>query len=227
MQDYSEGLPPINELEPRAGLRSIDLLVTMKPRIRSVNLSKYARVANELGIDPLSMFRKVGLDHSCLNTPDLLVPESAFATLLETSSAQMGHASLGLLMGSYWRLSDFGPISLLLQHQESLAAMLKTLKDYNHLISSTVATEVVTQGRYSIIQLHLDTERETPCSLCCRMAATALPMWLGRWALRRARYSGILRRITPAFRKPWTPCAVRLHCGRCKIRSCRSARRPR
>ena len=174
MQDYSEGLPPINELEPRAGLRSIDLLVTMKPRIRSVNLSKYARVANELGIDPLSMFRKVGLDHSCLNTPDLLVPESAFATLLETSSAQMGHASLGLLMGSYWRLSDFGPISLLLQHQESLAAMLKTLKDYNHLISSTVGTEVVTQGRYSIIQLHLDTERENPGRHPTELGITAL-----------------------------------------------------
>ncbi len=129
----------------------------MKPRIRSVSLCKYAKVANELGIDPLRMFRQVGLDHSCLSSPDLMVPEAAFAQLLEASSAQAGHASLGLLMGSHWRLSDFGPISLLLQHQASLASLLKTFKDYDHMISTTVGTEVVTQGRYSIIQLNLDT----------------------------------------------------------------------
>ena len=46
----------------------------MKPRIRSVSLCKYAKVANELGIDPLRMFRQVGLDHSCLNSPDFMVP---------------------------------------------------------------------------------------------------------------------------------------------------------
>lgn len=149
-------------------------LVTMKPRIRSVSLSKYAKVANELGIDPLRMFRQVGLDHSCLNSPDLMVPEAAFAQLLETSSAQAGHASLGLLMGSQWRLSDFGPISLVLQHQASLSSMLRTFKDYDHMMSTTVGTEVVTQGRYSIIQLHLDTERETPGRHPTELGITAL-----------------------------------------------------
>ena len=68
-------------------------LVTMKPRIRSVSLCKYAKVANELGIDPLRMFRQVGLDHSCLSSPDLMVPEAAFAQLLEASSAQAGTGS--------------------------------------------------------------------------------------------------------------------------------------
>ena len=120
------------------------------------------------------MFRQVGLDHSCLNSHDLMVSESAFAQLLEASSAQTGDASLGLLMGACWRLSDFGPISLLLQHQANLSSMLQTLKEYNHLISSTVTTEVVTQGRYSIIQLHLDTERENPGRHPTELGITAL-----------------------------------------------------
>ena len=154
----------------------------MKPRIRSVSLCKYAKVANELGIDPLRMFRQVGLDHSCLSSPDLMVPEAAFAQLLEVSSAQAGHASLGLLMGSHWRLSDFGPISLLLQHQASLSSMLKTFKDYDHMISTTVGTEVVTQGRYSIIQLNLDTERESPGRHPVELGITAL-MSLCRYQL--------------------------------------------
>lgn len=146
----------------------------MTPRIRSISLNKYSKVAQELGIDPLSMLRQVGLDHSCLNSPDLLVPETAFAQLLDASSARTGNASLGLLMGSYWRLSDFGQISLLLQHQPSLATLVQTLKDYHHLISTTITTETVTQGRLSIIQLHLDTERETPGRHPMELGITAL-----------------------------------------------------
>lgn len=132
------------------------------PRIRSVSLKKYSLVAHELGMDPLRMLRQAGLDHSCLQSPDLLVPETAFAELLEASAAQAGDASLGLMMGACWRLSDFGHISLALQHQASLQQLLLTLKEYKHLISSTVAMEAVSQGRFASVQLLLSTERETP-----------------------------------------------------------------
>lgn len=146
----------------------------MTPRIRSVSLSKYAKVAHGLGIDPLRMLRQAGLDHSCLNSPDILVPEAAFAQLLEISSAQSGDVSLGLLMGSCWRLSDFGPLSLLLQHQANLSSSLQTLKEFTHLISSTVTTEIVTQGNYSIIQLQLNTERDNPGRHPTELGITAL-----------------------------------------------------
>ncbi len=146
----------------------------MTPRIRSISLNKYSKVAQELGIDPLRMLRQVDLDHSYLNSPDLLVPETAFAQLLESSSTQAGNAPLGLLMGSCWRLPDFGQISLLLQHQASLATLLRTLEDYHHLISTTIITQTVTQERLSIIQLHLNTERETAGRHPMELAITAL-----------------------------------------------------
>lgn len=144
------------------------------PRIRSISLKKYSQVAQELGMDPLRMLRQAGLDHSCLYSPDLMVPETAFAQLLETSSAQAGNASLGLLMGACWRLSDFGHISLALQHQASLQQLLLTLKEYQHLISSTVAMEAVPQGRLATVQLHLSTERETPGRHPTELGITAL-----------------------------------------------------
>lgn len=142
----------------------------MTPRIRSTSLNKYSKVAPGLGIDPIRMLRQVGLDNSCLRSPDLYVPEPAFAQLLEVSAAQSGNASLGLLMGSLWRLSDFGLISLLLQHQHSLGALLQTLKDYRHLLSTTITVETVAMDRLSIIQLYLATEREKPG--CDRMELT-------------------------------------------------------
>lgn len=138
------------------------MIATTTPRIRSISLSKYTQVAQGLGVDPLHMLRRVGLDHSCLHSPDLLVPENAFAELLEVSSAQVGDAALGLLMGACWRLSDFGHISLALQHQASMQQLLQTLKEYQHLISSTVAMETVQQGSLAVVQLHLSTERDEP-----------------------------------------------------------------
>ncbi|CAM4273778.1 Transcriptional regulator [Comamonas aquatilis] len=146
----------------------------MKHRIRSINLSRYAKVIPEFGINPFEMFRQVGVDHSWLDMPDLLVPEKVYAQLLTLSTEQTRGASLGVLMGSCWRLSDFGKLSLLLQHQANLAALLQTLKTYSHLIGTTLAVEVVTHGQLSIIQLHLNSENENPGRHRIEVGITAL-----------------------------------------------------
>lgn len=132
------------------------------PRVRSISLQKYSRVARGLGLDPAHMLSKVGLDHACLQSDDIRVPEASFANLLEVSATQFNNAALGLLMGADWRLSDFGPISLALQHQTSLAAALATLKEYQHLLSSTVVVDTISHGHLAIVQLNLDTERDAP-----------------------------------------------------------------
>lgn len=146
----------------------------MQHRIRSINLSRYAKVIPEFGIDPFDMFRQVGVDHSWLNMPDLLVPEKLYAQLLTLSSEQTRGASLGMLMGSSWRLSDFGKLSLLLQHQANLASLLQTLKAYSHLVGTTLAVEIVTHKQLSIIQLHLNSESENPGRHRIEVGITAL-----------------------------------------------------
>lgn len=132
------------------------------PIIRSISLKKYSQVAQGLGIDPLRMLSQVDLDQVCLTSGDMRVPEASFAGLLEASARQSSQAPLGLLIGADWRLSDFGSISLALQHQASLASALQTMKDYQHLLSSTVVLDTVQQGRLAFIQLSLATEREVP-----------------------------------------------------------------
>lgn len=132
------------------------------PRVRSISLQKYSHVAKGLGLDPAHMLSKVGLDQACLQSDDMRVPEATFAALLEVSATHFNDASLGLLMGADWRLSDFGPISLALQHQTSLAASLSTLKEYQHLLSSSVVVDTIHHGHLAIVQLNLDTERDAP-----------------------------------------------------------------
>jgi len=146
----------------------------MQHRIRSINLHRYAKVAQELGIDHFEMFRKVGVDHCWLNMPDLLIPEKSYAQLLDLATHQAHGASLGMLMGANWKLSDFGRLSLLLQHQPSLAALFQSLKTYHHLIGTTLSIETVKDGKFSIIQLHLNSAETSPTSHRVEVGITAL-----------------------------------------------------
>ncbi|GAC1550475.1 MAG: AraC family transcriptional regulator [Collimonas sp.] len=134
----------------------------MTTLVRSVNFSKYATVARGLGIDPVRMIRHVGLDQTCLLTPDLWVPESSLAELLEVSAKGTDGANIGLLVGESWRLSDFGVISLLLQHQPTLRHALTELKRYRHLLSDSLVLDLVEYPTVTVIQMALVTGRATP-----------------------------------------------------------------
>ena len=130
--------------------------------VRNISLKKYSQVATDLGIDQLRMFRQVGLEFSWLQASEIRVPETNFAHLLQTTSSAADNASIGLLMGALWKLSDFGYLSLALQHQASLGQAIATISEYSHLLSSTISVNVVRQNKVAIIQLHLTTGREQP-----------------------------------------------------------------
>lgn len=131
----------------------------MTTLVRSVNFSKYSTVARSLGIDPVRMVGHVGLDQTCLLTPDLRVPEASLAQVLEASAKTADSASIGLLVGESWRLSDFGVISLLLQHQPTLRHTLMELKRYRHLLSDSVVLDLMDYPTVTVVQVALVTGR--------------------------------------------------------------------
>jgi len=134
----------------------------MTIQVRSITLSKYSTIARGLGMDPVGMLRHVGLDPSCLLTPDLRVPEASLASLLDASSKTTHSSSLGLLMGETWRLSDFGVLSLLLQHQPTLRHTLSELQNYRHLLSDSVAIDITEYPQLTVLQCALVTGRSHP-----------------------------------------------------------------
>jgi len=123
--------------------------------VRSATLSKYSDVARSLGIDPVQMVSHVGLDRQYLLTPDLRVPESSWTEVLECSAKVADCSNLGLLVGESWRLSDFGVISLLLQHQPSLRQTLSEFKRYRHLLSDSVMIDITEYPNVCVLQLVL------------------------------------------------------------------------
>lgn len=146
----------------------------MSIQVRSVSLAKYSAIARGLGIDPVSMLRHVGLDPSCLLTPDLRVPEISLANILEASSKSGDSHSLGLLMGETWRLSDFGVLSLLLQHQPTLRQALSEFKHYRHLLSDSVVVDITEHTHVAVVQCALVTGRTHPGRQPMELAVAAL-----------------------------------------------------
>ncbi len=153
-----------------ASTRSNDMTI----QVRSVTLAKYSAIASGLGIDPVGMLRHVGLDPSCLLTPDLRVPEVSLANILDASSKTANSSSLGLLMGETWRLSDFGVLSLLLQHQPTLRQTLAELQNYRHLLSDSVAINITEYPQVTVLQCALVTGRTHPGRQPMELAVAAL-----------------------------------------------------
>lgn len=102
----------------------------MVHRIRAASLSKYADVARRVGLDPMRMLSEFGLPPRCLEEPELRVPLDAVRQLLESSAARSGVEGFGLLMAEGRRLSDLGPLGLLVREQPTLRLALDAFVHY-------------------------------------------------------------------------------------------------
>jgi AraC-like DNA-binding protein len=142
--------------------------------VRSATLAKYSDVARGLGIDPVQMVCHAGLDRQCLLTPDLRVPEALVSEVFEESAQAAQCATLGLMVGASWRLSDFGVISLLLQHQPTLRHTLQELQRNRHLISDSVVIDLAEYPNVAVLQMALVTGRAHPGRQRMELAIGAL-----------------------------------------------------
>jgi len=168
----------------------------MSTLIRSALLVKFSEVSRTVGIDPERLIQHVGADRSCMISPDLHVPEPWLAKVLETSEQVSGgaSASIGLLMAETWRMSDFGPISLLLQHQPTLRHALGHLESYRHLLSESVSVHVEEFDDIAIVHQQLITERANPGRQPVELSIGALlslmkSMLGGQWKPRSVHFS--------------------------------------
>jgi AraC-like DNA-binding protein len=161
----------------------------MTTLVRSASLTKFSEVARAVGIDPEQMVRRVGLDRSCLYTPDLRIPEIRLAEILEASAKSADFQSPGLMVAASWRLADFGALGLLLQHQPNLRHVLSDLGHYRHLLSDSVAVQVADIADVCVVRVMLVTGRPDPGrqvvelavgAALCLFRAVLGPQWMPR-----------------------------------------------
>jgi len=123
--------------------------------IRSASLSHFAEVARRAGLDPARMLREFGLPQRCLAEPELTVPIDAVRELLETAAERSGVEGFGLLMAEARRLSDLGPLGLLVREQPTLRLAVEAFVHYGRRLNQALLLEIEETGDVVVLREEL------------------------------------------------------------------------
>jgi AraC-like DNA-binding protein len=110
--------------------------------MRGAAISRYAEAATQVGLDPRAMLRRLDIDSRILDEPEMRVPAEKIVGLLELSAQASGCESFGLRIANLRRLSDYGPISLLLSHQPTMRDTIMTLVRYQRMLNEALLMQV-------------------------------------------------------------------------------------
>ena len=110
----------------------------MRGLIRSASLASFGEVARVAGLDPGAMLREFDLPLRCLSEPELRVPTDSVRRLLEASAERSGVEGFGLRMAQARRLSDMGPLGLLMREQPTLRLALEVCATYANRLNESL-----------------------------------------------------------------------------------------
>lgn len=123
--------------------------------IRSASLTRYGEVAREAGLDPQRMLAEFGLPARSLRDTELKIPVQAVRRLLEASAERSGVEAFGLLMAESRRLSNMGPLGLLVREQPTLRLGVETLARYANRLNDALFLTVEESGDVIVLREEL------------------------------------------------------------------------
>lgn len=129
--------------------------VPMSTFVRAASLTNFEQVAREYGLHAAALIEEVGLPAKCLTDPDLRLPAELVGELLELAARSANEPSFALRMASTRRLSNLGPLGLLLRDQPTLRLALETMVSYLHTHAEALSLHLVESGEDIIIQEEL------------------------------------------------------------------------
>jgi len=120
--------------------------------IRSASLTHYVDVARGAGLDPGCMLREFGLPPRCLVDADIKIPIDSAHRLLEASAERSGVEAFGLLMAEARRLSNLGPLGLLVREQPTLRRSVEVLARYTRRFNETLLMTIEEAGDVVVLR---------------------------------------------------------------------------
>jgi AraC-like DNA-binding protein len=127
----------------------------MERLVRSASLTSYAEVARSVGLDPHRLLSEFGLPQRCLLEPDLKVPTDAVRRLIEVSAERSGCEAFGLLMAEKARLSNLGPLGLLVREQPTLRLGLEAMARYANRLNQALFLTIEDAGEVVVLREEL------------------------------------------------------------------------
>jgi len=156
----------------------------MAPTVRAVALTNYVEVARFAGLDPYEMLRAARISPDQLSDPECRLPAAAAVGLLVESARLSGRADFGLLIAECRTFASLGPISLLLEHQPHLRAMIDTITRFQRHMQDIVTLAIDDHGDTSIIRTLIQPSYSDPQTIECAIAVfyrTLSEVMRGRW----------------------------------------------
>jgi AraC-like DNA-binding protein len=134
----------------------------MRGLIRSASLASFAEVASATGLDPMALLREFELPARCLQEPELRIHVDSVRRLLEASAERSGVESFGLRMAQARRLSDMGPLGLLMREQPTLRHALDACVTYANRLNEALYLTIEESPSVVVLREDLIVERPGP-----------------------------------------------------------------
>lgn len=134
----------------------------MTDLIRSACLTSYPEIARSVGLDPLRMLAKAGIDLRCLDDPEVKVPAGGLRRLLEESAEAAGIEDFGIRLAETRTLSVLGPIGLLVREEPTVRAALQSLMRYIPVHNQSVTLRLEEGGGVAVMKVEIRVGRLQP-----------------------------------------------------------------
>lgn len=123
--------------------------------VRGASLTNYAAVARKAGLDPARMLREFGLPQRCLQEPELKIPADAARQLLEASAERSDVEGFGLMMAEARKLSDLGPLGLLVREQPTLRLAIEEFVRHGRRLNEALFLTIEESGEVIVLREEL------------------------------------------------------------------------
>ncbi len=134
----------------------------MTALVRSASLHQFAEVAAACGLDARALVREVGLPLRCLDEADLKIPAASVGRLLELAARRGNEPAFGLRMAQSRRLSNLGPLAMLVRDEPTLRHVLEALVRHIHLHNEALVLRIEQVGQLVSIRTELAHEGSEP-----------------------------------------------------------------
>jgi AraC-like DNA-binding protein len=124
--------------------------------VRSASLTQLEQLCARHGVDARALVSEVGLPTRCLDDPDLMIPAHAAGRVLELAAERCHEPALGVKMAESRRLSNLGPLGLLVRDEPTLRRALEAIMTQMHLHNEALWVRIEQVGTLVAIRAHLD-----------------------------------------------------------------------
>ncbi|HSI19807.1 MAG TPA: AraC family transcriptional regulator [Sphingomonas sp.] len=156
----------------------------MLPTVRAVSLSNYVAVARFVGLDPFDLLRRARINPDQLADPEYRLPAASVIDLVTQSAEASGCDSFALLMVECRTFASLGAVSLLLEHQPTVRAMVEVLIGHQRHLNDVLDMRLEDDGAVALIHSGIDPALAQPQAT--EYAVAMSYRWLsevtnGRW----------------------------------------------